>query len=178
MSLSLRDQLIAAGLAPKKAAKEGNRPARAPKAPRNQPPPLPAATLAAQRAQAEKFVRDQELNRKQQEKAQRKARLAQVRQLIEQHALPRVNGDDHYNFVDDGRIRRIAVTPALRAQLLGGTVLIVRCSGLYDLVPAEAAGRIRERDPGAVLAPPVGAGAAPAADDPYKDFVVPDDLTW
>jgi len=31
-----------------------------------------------------------------------------------------------------------------------------------------------------VLPPPTATTAvdAPAADDPYKDFVVPDDLTW
>ena len=52
MSLSLRDQLIAAGMAPKKHPQDNARPARPPKGPRNQPPPVPAATAAAQRAQA------------------------------------------------------------------------------------------------------------------------------
>jgi hypothetical protein len=46
-------------------------------------------------------------------------------------------------------------------------------------VPLDAVERIRERDPGAIVASPAGpAAAAPAEDDPYKDFVVPDDLTW
>ena len=176
MSLSLRDQLIAAGLAPKKQPKE-QRPA---KTARGQPAPLPAATLAAQRAQAEKFVRDQELNRKQQEKAQRRARVAQLRQLIDNCCLPRAGGDDYYNFVDAGRIRRLPVTPELRARLNSGELLIARCSDRYDLVPAASAARIRECDADAILRLQDAAGAAPstAADDPYKDFVVPDDLTW
>jgi len=179
MSLSLRDQLIAAGLTPKKQPKENARPARPPKGPRNQPPPVPAATLAAQRAQAEKFVRDQELNRKQQEKALRKARGAQLRQMIEQSSLPRAEGEDYYNFVDGGRIRRIPVTPALRAQITSGAVQIVRQTDQYYLVPASAAARIREQHPEALLATEQNAAtAAPEADDPYKDFVVPDDLTW
>ena len=186
MSLSLRDQLIAAGLAPKKQPKD-TRPARPPKGPRNQPPPLPAATLAAQRAQAEKFVRDQELNRKQQEKALRRARAAQLRQLIDNACLARASGDDFYNFVDAGRIRRIPVTPLLRAQLASGDVLIARCSDRYDLVPVAAAARIRDCDPTAILnldgrgsGDGTGGAATPAGsdDDPYKDYVVPDDLTW
>lgn len=179
MSLSLREQLIAAGLAPKKKAQDNARPPRPPKGQRNQPPPASAATLAAQRAQAEKFARDQELNRKQQEKAQRRARAAQLRQMIEQHCLPRAEGDDHYNFVDGGRVRRIPVTAALRAQITAGTVLIARHSDRYDLVPAAAAARIREQHPEAIVAPAGSATTAPQAeDDPYKDFVVPDDLTW
>ena len=57
MSLSLRDQLIAAGLVSKKHAKEANKPVRPPQISRNKPPPLPPAALAAQRTQAEKFAK-------------------------------------------------------------------------------------------------------------------------
>lgn len=178
MSLSLREQLIAAGLAPKKKPQDNARPARPPKGARNQPPPVPAPTLAAQRAQAEKFARDQELNRKQQEKAQRRARAAQLRQMVEQHCLPRADGDDYYNFVDGGRVRRIPVTPALRAQVTRGEVLIARHADRYDLVPAAAAARIREQHPEAILSFDAAAVTSAPADDPYKDFVVPDDLTW
>jgi len=51
---------------------------------------------------------------------------------------------------------------------------------LLDLVPADVVERIRERDPAAIVASPAAGAAAatPAEDDPYKDFVVPDDLTW
>ncbi len=82
MSMSLRDQLIQAGLGTKKQVKEtgkGKRPLS-----RHQPQPLSAEKLAANQAAAAKNARDQELNRKQQEKAAAKARRAQVRQLIEQ----------------------------------------------------------------------------------------------
>ena len=179
MSLSLRDQFIAAGLAPKKQPKDNTRPARPPKTQRNQPPPVPDTTLAAQRAQAEKFARDQELNRKQQEKAQRRARIAQLRQMIDAACLPRATGDDQYNFVAGGRIRRITVTPALRAQIARGEVLIVHCSDTYDLVPAAAAARIRELHPEAIVTSgDTAQPATPAEDDPYRDHVVPDDLTW
>jgi hypothetical protein len=49
-----------------------------------------------------------------------------------------------------------------------------------DLVTADVATRIRERDPAAVITlPPEPARSGPAAvDDPYRDYVVPDDLTW
>ena len=81
-------------------------------------------------------------------------------------------------------MRRIAVDAALRARLVRGDLAIVRCDGHLDLVPASCVARILERDPAAVvhanaLAPPESTpGAIEPADDPYKDYVVPDDLTW
>ena len=62
----------------------------------------------------------------------------------------------------------------MREQLKRGELRIVRCDQRYALVPADAAVRIAERDPAAVIAP------APAADEDgsYGAYVVPDDLTW
>ena len=186
MSMSLRDQLIAAGLGTKKQAKEANQPKRPPS--RHQPAPVSPEKLAANKAQAAKTARDQELNRRQQEKAAAKARRAEVKQLIEQHRLPPVESGEYFNFADGNRLARLAVTPAMREQLIKGTIVIVRYEGHYAAVPQDAAARIRERDEFAVVThsgeSTVSKGEAgsksPAGDqdDPYKDFVVPDDLVW
>ena len=73
---------------------------------------------------------------------------------------------------------------AMRDQLIKGTLVVVRYEGHYAVVPDSVVQRIRERDEHAVVG---GETAAPAAtgvdgstekDDPYKDFVVPDDLRW
>ena len=182
MSMSLRDQLIQAGLGTKKQAKEATQPKKAPS--RHQPPPISPEKLAAQKAAAAKSARDQELNRRQQEKAAAKARRAEVKQLIEQHRLPPVVSEEYFNFADGNRLSRLAVNPALREQLIKGTVVIVRYEGHYAVVPESAVARIRERDEHAIVTHETAATAAPAAaasadsDDPYKDFVVPDDLVW
>jgi uncharacterized protein len=186
MSMSLREQLIAAGLGTKKQAKEANQPKRPPS--RHQAAPVSPEKLAASKAQAAKAARDQELNRRQQEKAAAKARRAEVKQLIEKYRLPPVESDEHFNFADGNRLARLAITPAMREQLIKGTIVIVRYEGHYAVVPQETAARIRERDEFAVVAngpqSAVSKGEpgskAPAAvqDDPYKDFVVPDDLVW
>jgi hypothetical protein len=182
MNLSLREQLLKAGLVTEKQAKqaahaEGQQKHRQKKGGGTAPP---APARAAEQARAAKLLRDQELNRKQQEKAARKARAAELRQLVEQLRVPRPESDDYYNFVDGGKVHRLAVTPELRARIVAGTLAIVRSDGHYDLVPAESLDRIRERDATAIVALPATepAAGAPAADDPYKDFVVPDDLTW
>jgi len=185
MSMSLREQLLKAGLVTEKQARQAEKQQYVPsKQKRSKKAPPPELTPAAKQAQATKAARDQELNRRQQEKAAAKAKIAQLKQIVEQHRVPRVESDDYYNFVVDGRVRRIAVDAPLRERLVRGELVIVRCDGHYDLVPAAEAPRIRERDPGAVvhaLDPSAPAGAAqPGAseDDPYKDYVVPDDLTW
>jgi uncharacterized protein YaiL (DUF2058 family) len=78
----------------------------------------------------------------------------------------------------------LAVTPALREQLIKGTIVIVRYEGHYAVVPESAVARIRERDEHAIVTHETSPAATPAAtasadsDDPYKDFVVPDDLVW
>jgi uncharacterized protein len=186
MSMSLREQLIAAGLGTKKQAKEANQPKRPPS--RHQPAPVSPEKLAANKAQAAKTARDQELNRRQQEKAAAKARRAEVKQLIETHRLPPVESGEYFNFADGNRLARLAVTPAMREQLIKGTLVIVRYEGHYAAVPQDAAARIRERDEFAVVSHGAQSAVskeesgskAPAADqdDPYKDFVVPDDLVW
>jgi uncharacterized protein YaiL (DUF2058 family) len=183
MSLSLREQLLKAGLVTEQQAKQAERSSKDQRHRQakggQRKAPAPSPSTSAQQAQAAKLLRDQELNRKQREKAERKARAAQLRQLVEQLRVPRPESDEYYNFVDGGRIRRIQVTPELRARVVAGSLVIVRYSDRYDLVPAEAVERIREHDPDAVVAHATADGnAAPAEDDPYKDFVVPDDLTW
>jgi len=181
MSMSLRDQLIQAGLVSEKKARQAEQQQRQhqkqqPKAPKNAPP-----KPAVSQAQVAKAARDQELNRQHREKAERKARQAEVKQLIEQNRLPKPEGEDYFNFVHGKKIRRILVTPALRGQLTRNEIAIVRCDGKYDFVLPAIADRIRERDEFAVVnlrtAEPDPAAAA-GQDDPYKDFAVPDDLMW
>jgi uncharacterized protein YaiL (DUF2058 family) len=174
MSMSLREQLLAAGLGTKKQAKQAEQQQR--QQARNKAAE-DERQLAAQRAQAAKAARDQELNRQREIQAEKKARYAQIKQLIEQHRLPKLETDEYYNFIDRQKIRRMCVDAARLAQITSGAVVIVRCEGKYDVVPAEIAERIKERDERAVIAYKADE-SKPADDDPYKDFVVPDDLRW
>jgi len=182
MSDSLRDQLLKAGLVSKKKATQveqqqhrqqyrqakGHRPAQ-----------VDDQREAAARAQAAKVARDRELNRERAARADAKARHAAIRQLIDQYRLPPLEGEqfDYFNFVAGKKIRRIALNGDLRARLARGELAIVRHEGRSALVPAEVADRIREREP-AVVIPYSGAPEAVDENDPYKDFVVPDDLRW
>jgi uncharacterized protein YaiL (DUF2058 family) len=175
MSGSLRDQLLKAGLINKKQANEAERQQQ------RQPPPKQRRAVASDRPiapqRSAKAARDQALNRQQQEKAEKKARLAQIKQLIEQNRLPTVENGEYYNFVDGSKVRRIVVNTSIRERLRRGEIAIVRHEGRYDLVPTAIATRIRERDEGALINSGVGKEISPS-DEAYPGFPVPDDLIW
>jgi uncharacterized protein YaiL (DUF2058 family) len=140
-------------------------------------PHTPSPRAQAQQTQAAKVARDQELNRRREDKAQRKARTAQIEQIIEQNRVPRLETDDYYSFPDGRKIRRMSVDAQRREQLTSGVLAIVRYKGHYAVVPKAIAERIRERDANMVV-PVVQPKTSSEPDDAYKDFVVPDDLMW
>ncbi|GFM64813.1 DUF2058 domain-containing protein [Pseudomonas cichorii] len=179
MSLSLRDQLLKAGLVNQKQAKQVSKDKQKEQrlAHKGQIQIDDSQKRAAQEAQAEKARRDQELNRQQQEKVEAKARTAQIKQLIEVSRLPKLTTEDYYNFVDDKKVKRISVNALMRNKLSSGSLAIVHHGGGYEIIPREAALKIQERDPRRVvlLNTPT---EAPDADDPYAAYQVPDDLMW
>jgi uncharacterized protein YaiL (DUF2058 family) len=179
MAISLRDQLLKAGLVNEKQAKQAGK-EKQKKQRLEQKGHIEkdeSQKLAAQQAMAEKAARDQELNRHQQEKAEQKARAAHIKQLIEVSRLPKLTTEDYYNFVDDKKVKRLSVNKLMRDKLSSGSLAIVRHGGGYEVIPREAALKIQERDAQRVvlLNTPT---EAPDADDPYAAYQVPDDLMW
>jgi uncharacterized protein len=181
MSMSLREQLLAAGFGKKKAAEQAQRKAqdqqRVAKERQQRVAREQQRVAPTQAAQAEKAARAKALQQRRQEEAERKERWTQIKQLIEQHRLPKVESDEYFNFVARGKVRRIAVDAPLRERITSGELVIVRCEGKHDVVPRDIGERIRGYDARAVIALQDSANA-PAEDDPYKDYVVPDDLKW
>ncbi|WP_122522321.1 DUF2058 domain-containing protein [Pseudomonas viridiflava] len=177
--ISLRDQLLKAGLVNQKQAKQVGKEKQKEQrlVHKGQAQVDDSQKRAAQEALAEKVKRDQELNRQQHEKVEQKARTAQVKQLIEASRLPKLTTEDYYNFVDDKKVKRISVNALVRNKLSSGSLAIVHHGGGYEIIPREAALKIQERDPRRIvlLNTPT---EAPDADDPYAAYQVPDDLMW
>ena len=60
-----------------------------------------------------------------------------------------------------------------------GNLVIVALDEHYFVVPANIAFRIEERAPETVIIrTEVAENAVTDAEDPYADFVIPDDLMW
>ncbi len=182
MSMSLRDQLLKAGLVNEKQAKQAGKQKQKQQRleKKGQVEVDDSQRQAALQAQAEKIARDQELNREQQEKIAQKARAAQIKQLIETTRLPKLTSEDYYNFVDDKRVKRIAVNALMRSKLSSGSLAIVRHGGGYEVVSRDVALKIQERDARRVvlLNEATAEAAVVDADDPYAAYQVPDDLMW
>jgi uncharacterized protein len=179
MSMSLRDQLLKAGLVNEKQAKQAGRQKQKQQRleKKGQVEVDDSQRQAALQAQAEKLARDQELNRQQQEKAEQKARTAQIKQLIETSRLPKLTTDDYYNFVDDKKVKRISVNALMRTKLSAGSLGIVRHGGGYEVVTREVAVKIQERDPRRVVSLN-DATEEVDENDPYAAYKIPDDLMW
>jgi uncharacterized protein len=180
MANALQEQLLKAGLVNekelKKAQKEKRKDANAASSRKESTPDRGEALR--QQAQ-EKARRDRELNHQRTEAAAQKALAAQIRQLVAAHRVPPGEGDQPYRFADGGKVKQLYLSEAVRMQIIRGRLAIVRNDGRYDLVPAEVAEKIRERNPALVVlwnSPEPAPGGDKA--DEYGAYQVPDDLIW
>ena len=137
-----------------------------------------AKQLAAKSIQ-EKAERDRELNRLRDEKAQQKAIIAQIKQLIHVNKVSKGNGDDlAYNFEDNKNIKRVYVTQDTHDNIAHGKLAIVKFDGQYEVVPAPVADKIKQRDEKYIILRNEPSQQAEDTDDFYSDYEIPDDLMW
>lgn len=177
MGESLRDQLLKAGLVGRQQVKEVETQKRKQSRQEQKGQGQGTERDQAQRAQTEKAERDRRLNQERQAAVERRARAAQVRQMIEQHRVPRQGGQLAYHFQDGSRVKKIFVTPQIHQQLVVGALAIARLDGRYELVPLEVTAKLQERDP-ACLVRRTESLPQPQEDADYAEYQVPDDLMW
>ncbi|CEO41240.1 DUF2058 domain-containing protein [Photobacterium kishitanii] len=170
--LSLQEQMLKAGLIDKKKLKKAG---KTTKKSRTQAKEAKAAVEENRISQLEK---DKQLNRQRDEDAQQKAFLAQVKQLIEMNRLDRNSGDIGYNFTDGTTVKKIYVDKLMQAQLVNGRLAIARYLDGYEVIPASVADKIALRDQESIVLNNVVDESIIDDDDPYADFVIPDDLMW
>jgi len=177
----LQEQLLKAGLVKKskvdQVAREQNkaRHAKGPAAPNE-------IQVEAERARAEKAERDRALEAERKAQARVAELRAQARQIITDKKVPR-SGESEYRFTADGVIRTVLVNEDLRKKLSAGVLVIARIDDRYELLPREAADKVRERDASMIVldhGQVTGAAASTSAEDDayYAQFQVPDDLVW
>jgi len=179
---SLQDQLLKAGLADNKKAKQVNKEKRKETnvARRSAEPVVDEVKQSVEQARLEKLERDRELNRKREAEIQQKAIAAQIKQLIENHrqAKDSGKGDVEYNFTDGKVIKKMRVSALVQEQVVRGVLAVVKLGESYELVPRVVADKIAQRDEKAIVVANVKTQLQADEDDPYKDYVIPDDLMW
>jgi uncharacterized protein len=179
---SLQDQLLKAGLIDTKKAKQANKEKRKETnvSRRSAEPVVDVVKQSAEQARIEKTERDRDLNRKREQELQQRAIAAQIKQLTENHRQSKDagKGDVEYNFTHGKLIKKMRVSALVKEQIVRGILAVVKLGEGYELVPRIVADKIAQRDETAVVVANVKIAQQVDEDDPYKDYVIPDDLMW
>jgi len=180
---SLQDQLLNIGVVDKKKAKKSqhqkrqnvNKNRKAVKSGKK----VEANNIQQQLALAEreKQQRDLALNKQRDAEQAKKALVAEVRQIVQQHQIEfSKEAELAYNFNFENKIKTIYVTSEQQQQLTLGQLAIVNVAQKYCLVPDKIAEKIEIRLPDAVLR--IHVENKSDDKDPYADYQIPDDLMW
>jgi len=140
--------------------------------------PVNEAELKAKKAAEEKAIRDRELNKRREDQARGKALSAEINQLIKDNLIPRdASCEVAYNFEHQKKVKKIYINEEMKQQVIKGLLGIARIDGVYELVPAAVAEKIKQRNEKRVV---IFEKEENTKDDndPYADYEVPDDLIW
>ncbi|USD40120.1 DUF2058 domain-containing protein [Vibrio sp. SCSIO 43135] len=170
--LTLQEQMLKAGLVNEKKLKKAK---KGSKKSRVQAREAKAAVEANKQAQQE---RDKALNEQRNQEKLSKEIRAQVKQLIDMNKIDLKDGDIKYNFTDGKFVKSIYVESLIQDQLAKGILAIARYGESYVVIPGSVAKKIAMRDDETIIETKTTEEEIAPEDDPYADFVVPDDLMW
>jgi uncharacterized protein len=183
MAGSLQDQLLNIGIVDKKKAKKSQHQKRkqatktrkAIKSGENLEPQI--LTQEMEQSKRDKQRRDLELNKQRDAERAKKALIAEVRQIGQQHSIdiPK-DADISYNFNQNNKIKKIYITAEQQKQLVLGQLAIVIIGESHAIVPDKIAEKIEARLPEMVIRTQVEQDSD--EDDPYADYQIPDNLMW
>ncbi|WKJ90485.1 DUF2058 domain-containing protein [Methylomonas montana] len=134
--------------------------------------------LSAEQLRQQQVERDRELNRQRKLAEEQKALAAQIKQIVEMNRIAQDANGAAYNFTDDNKVKTLYVADKVRVALINGRAGIAKVDGHYQIVPAEVARKVQERDAGSIVVLNEATQDVAAADDPYAEFQIPDDLMW
>ena len=171
MSGSLRDQLIKAGLAPKKTAAAA--PAKHKKKRKNNG--RVKANADAAKKIADKTRIEAERVSAEKKTLEKKALKEKIKIIIEEHHVKDHKGDVVYNYIAGKRVRKVFVKEDVKVLLSAGDLAITRLNGVTYLV-SDAIGReIIELNPSWAM---VFVSDKTEEADEYSEYKVPDDVSW
>jgi len=175
--LSLQDQLRQAGLVTEKQVRRAEKGKHKKSMQLKHEHLVDEDKLAAQKARVDKTAKDRQQNLEREQKAQQKALIAQIKQLINANSRLEA-GEVAYNFVEQKKVKKIYVSVENQLHLNKGFLAIVKKGDVYDLVPEKVARRIMSRTDDVVMYLYDRSKDVVDEEDPYKDFKIPDDLEW
>lgn len=176
---ALQAQLLKAGLVDAKKAKKINKQTQHQQRMGQDEEAMLKAELA--QAQQEKIAKDQALNQERQRVLDEKALKANIEQMIQQHKIKDTQGDISYQFVDE-TIKKVYISQQVYNALVAGSLVIARTQNQdYAYLPRALAERIEQKMTGFIVnlnAQSQENNQQTDEEDPYADYVIPDDLMW
>lgn len=175
MSNSLKDQLLALGLAPKKTKPgPGKHPKTKPKAGKSGKSNTEISLDRAYsiRNREERLQKERAIELKREQERQRRQTNQRIKALVKENAIRDPAAENKRNFLYKGRIRSVLATPEQISEINTGSIGIVYLSGSYHLLPADKIEEIRQFAPDHV---PDLSGAEHTDEE---ENPVPDDLIW
>ncbi|NOR20950.1 MAG: DUF2058 family protein [Xanthomonadales bacterium] len=175
MSNSLKDQLLALGLAAKKPRsnpKKQKKPQAAPAKAKDPNAEISLDQAFRLRSKDERQKKERAIAEKRELERQRREINQKIQALIKEHSQRNDAADKKRNFLYKGRIRSVLATADQITEINNGKLGVVYLSGNYHLMPADKIEEISKFAPDHV---PDLAGSE-SADE--KDNPVPDDLIW
>ena len=132
------------------------------------------------RAKQEKLAKDQALNLEKQKILEEKALKASIIQMIKQHKVKDINGDVTYQFIDEGKIKKVYLSQQVYNALVSGSLVIAKDQDNYAYLPKALADKIDQKMQGFILVNNNIENNDQTTDeeDPYAAYVIPDDLMW
>ena len=175
MSNSLKDQLLALGLTPKKAEprqKKQRKPR--PEVPRVKVKDTEISLDQAYRVRIkeERKQKEQALALKREQERLRREVNQKIKSFIQTFAVRDEAADTKRNFIYKGRIRSVLATREQISEINNGLLAVVYLSGNYHLLPVDKIEEIRQFAPDHI---PDLAGADIEGEE---ENPVPDDLIW
>lgn len=175
---SLQDQLLKAGLINKKQAKQATKhnKQQARKARKGEVTDANILNRVKQE-QVLKAQRSRKLNAANQANQHARELQYQARQMIMTGRINTDTGTLAYNFAHNNKVKQLYVTKVQQDSLSRGHLAIVELEQRYHLLPSALAERIQQRLP-EIFVVRTTVQSESVADDPYANYVIPDDLMW
>jgi len=181
--MSLRDQLLQAGVATKKQHQQARTQKK--KQDKNKTKKNTVSTNTEsntiKQAKQEQKLRDKELNQKKESERATKALQAQIKQMITTNEIKRDTGDLPYRFTHNKRVKTLYLNQEQSQQVIKGNISIATIiEGTYYLVPWLIAEKIEERSPESIIVNnrKASKNIETEKEAPYAEYEIPDDLMW
>ncbi|WP_336040852.1 DUF2058 domain-containing protein [Acinetobacter dispersus] len=175
---ALQAQLLKAGLVDNKKAKKLTKQAQhGQRTGQNDDAALKAEI---DRAKQEKLAKDQALNLEKQNILEEKALKASIIQMIKHHKVKEIDGDITYQFIDEGKIKKVYLSQQVYNALVSGSLVVAKDQNSYAYLPKALAEKIDQKMQGFILVNNNTEKNDQTTDeeDPYAAYVIPDDLMW